>query len=129
MNVRNMLLAGILFVAPYSMVIAEDTTPPAEAAKVERTWIAAAFALPLTCVNTVADWTVNPVANWTTIPVLNQLTRISYLQGGRFQENIPTIGRLMVTVAAVYAAIKAHEAYNADAGDDLDEDTIFTQEM
>lgn len=99
--------------------------PKAEEAKTEApSWLAAKLAVLTGFGATVADYTVAPVANYTTIPALKQLLRISYLKGGRFEANIPTVGKSIIALGAVVAAYKLYQATQDQ--DDMDnEDDIF----
>ena len=129
MNVSRALLTAMLFVAPYSMVIAEDgqkETPATETAKVEKAGILATAALPFVYVANKATNATDFVAGWTVNPILNKITSISFLN--RFQSHVPTVGRVMVTTAALYAAYKAYEAYNTEDVDADDNDAIFFEE-
>ncbi len=149
---RAMLLAAMLFVAPVfadndkadetsiqdvpaqniPATNANNTSaqnapeaPKAEEAKTETpSWLAAKLAVLTGFGATVADYTVAPVANYTTIPALKQLLRISYLKGGRFEANIPTVGKSIIALGAVVAAYKLYQATQDQ--DDMDnEDDIF----
>jgi hypothetical protein len=91
------------------------------------TWFAAKLAVLTGAASTVASYTVAPVANWTAVPVLNQFLRISYLKGGKFEANIPTIGNTMVAAAAVYGAIAAYNAINNQDVDGDDSEEFFTE--
>lgn len=127
MNVSRALLTAILFVAPYSMVVAEETaavqTETTKTAKVEKAGIFATTAIPFIYVANKATNATDFVASWTVNPVLNKITSFSCLN--RFQSHVPTVGRVMVTTAALYAAYKAYEAYNAEEVDANDDEEIF----
>lgn len=95
-----------------------------EEAKTEQpSWFAAKWLVLTGFGTTVANYTVTPVAEWTTIPALKQLLRISYLKGGKFETNLPVIGKSMVVVAAAGAALAAYNAMNQQ-DEDADE-TMF----
>lgn len=63
-----------------------------------------------------ADFVSAPVAL-----TLNQFTRISYLKGGKFENSIPTVSKMITAAALVLIIKKGYDAYYADA-DDMDND-------
>lgn len=144
---RAMLLAAMLFAVP---AIADEIVPQNQVAQAEKavaskiedikevaptviveapktetpSWLAAKVAVLTGLGTTVADYTVAPVANWTTIPALKQLLRISYLNGGKFEKNIPAIGKTMIAIAAAAGAYKLYQAAQ-DQDDSNDDEEIF----
>src|SRR3990172_6704108 len=135
MNVSRALLTAMLFVAPYSMVIAEDgqkETPATETAKVEKAGILATAALPFVFViaqaKNVAGWTADKSFN---IP-LKYIASFDCLKDGRFAKHVNNnnIGRALVVLAAAGIAYKTYDMYyaNADDVDADDNDAIFFEE-
>jgi len=141
---RAMLLTAIMFVAPYS--IAMDTpadapkqntievTPPAntnapiestEKKTEEKAGMLAKAAIPFVFVATQATKAADFAASWSVNPIMNKITDISFLNG--FKAHVPTAGRVMVATAALYAAVKVYQAYQAQDVDSND-DSIFGDE-
>ncbi len=119
MNSRNMLLAGLLFVAPFSMMLAEDTNPsttttstdnkPGMLSKIGNLMIAPfAFAFA-----TAPDY----VAKNT----LGKIAAIEYLKGGKVASVIGNqyVGRATVLAATAYTLYKLNKMYN-NSQDDVD---------
>lgn len=111
MNVSRIALLSVLFTA--SSVFSMDNATPApgffsEVIKLAKAPFVFAADYTIDVTDLVVNWAVNPL-------FLNQLTKISYLQGGKFQDYVNNnyLGRTMVLVAAAYAAYQLQQAYNA----------------
>ena len=89
-------------------------------------WFAAKLAVLTGFGTTVASYTITPVAEWTTIPALKKLLCISYLKGGNFEKNIPTIGKSIIVLGTVAAAYQGYKAMQ-DQDDSNDDEEIFGQ--
>lgn len=143
MKSRVILLAAMLFALPVfaegevqggdqaAETIQQQDKPAEEVKKADdkkegdkkESWLAAKWAVVTGAGATAISYTIEPIANWTTIWALNQFLRIEYLKGGRFEKSIPTVGKTIVGLALVAAAIKGYqflatEADDVDAGED-----------
>lgn len=67
---------------------------------------------------------LDKVASFTFNPVLRKLASFNCLQGGKFENNIPTMNRVLVATTAAALVFAAYKAYVAqqDANDDFDAD-------
>jgi hypothetical protein len=131
---RAMLLAALMFAVP---AFAEDTTPatttPTEvtipendtkvapvATPAQPSWLAAKVAVLTGAASQVINWPVNHI----TTPILTRIPGLNRIE--MYNRNVPTIGKVAVTAALVYAAIKAYEAYvDAQDADTNDDEEIF----
>jgi hypothetical protein len=96
-------------------------TPAKEEAKApEQSWSKAKLAAVSAAFGSAANFVSTPAEK-----LLQQLTRISYLKGGKFEANIPTMAKLITAAALVTAAVKVYQMVN-DADDvDANDDEIF----
>ena len=131
---RAMLLAALMFAVP---ALAEETTPaattetvvvpaadtqvaPATTTNAQPSWLSAKIGILTGAAAAVANW---PVDNITT-PFLTRVPGLNRFDV--YNRNVRTIGKVAVTAALVYAAIKAYEAYNeAQDADTSDDEEIF----
>lgn len=67
---------------------------------------------------------LDKVAKYSFNPVLTKLASFDCLKGGKFEKNIPTMNRVLVSAAAVAVVYAAYKAYVAqqDASEDFDAD-------
>jgi hypothetical protein len=127
MNARTMLLTAILFTAPCSMVVAEDTTLTTATTPTTGTLakLGGLVTAPFVAAGNGAGW----IADKSCLnQVIALITETKYLKDTRIN-NPALIGKTIVSLAALFAAYKLYIAYteaqDADAGDD---DAIFYEE-
>jgi len=141
MNVRNMLLAGFLFVVPCSM-FGEETTgtsstnanPPTEVKQPvnppvdvkEKAGFGAILLAPFVFLKDTGLGTIDFTASWTINPLLNKITDISCLSG--LKAHVNTTGRIVVTAAFAAALYKAYQAWLEAQNDDADQEPLFYEE-
>lgn len=124
--VRIALLSVTLFLAPYaiasegaSTVVTNSEIPAAKVGIVQ---------VIKTFVNARKDNVVDGVdalAGIVTIP-FKKLAAFECLKGGKFENSIPTIGRVIVSAAIVTGLYKLYTMYNASSEDN--DDIIFEEE-
>jgi hypothetical protein len=86
----------------------------------QQSWTAAKLAAVSAAFGSAANLVSTPAEK-----LLQQLTRISYLKGGKFEANIPTMAKVVTAAALVAAAVKVYQMVN-DADDvDANDDEIF----
>ncbi len=99
-------------------VATEETKTPAATTPSNPGFLAAKWAFITGAAASATNFASKP-AVW----ALSQLTRISYLKGGKFEANIPTMGKVITAAALVAAAYAVYQQMNDET--DVDNTPIF----
>jgi len=114
MNSRNMLLAGLLFVAPFSMMVAEDTKPSTDNKPGMLSTIGGYLVYP--AVFLLAD-----APDYIAKKTLGKIAALECLKDGRIASVLGNeyVGRVTVLAVVAGTLYKLRQAYN-NSQDDVD---------